>query len=57
MHLFTIALAFVALFCAISATKHPKTICYYESWAHFRDEDGKMNPKDIGNCCVYLFLY
>ena len=30
------------------ATKDPKTVCYYESWVHWRHGDGKMDPDEIG---------
>ncbi len=26
-----------------------KTVCFYESWAHWRVGDGKMDVNDIGN--------
>lgn len=41
-------LALAALFQENNATKDPKTVCYYESWVHWRTGDGKMEPSEIG---------
>ncbi len=38
----------VALMPSSEATSHPKTVCYYESWVHWRHGDGHMEPNEIG---------
>ena len=32
----------------VEATSNPKTICYYESWVHWRTGEGKIDPSEIG---------
>ena len=32
----------------VQATQDPKTVCYYESWVHWRHGDGKQDPSEIG---------
>ncbi|OTF77271.1 hypothetical protein BLA29_009633, partial [Euroglyphus maynei] len=44
---FTLLFVLAAYFGSNSATLEPKTVCYYESWVHWRQGDGKMDPEDI----------
>ena len=43
----TLALVLILSGQQTSATEHPKTVCYYESWVHWRTGDGKMDPSEI----------
>ena len=42
------ALALIQVLNVAQATEHPKTVCYYEYWVHYRHGDGKQEPSDIG---------
>lgn len=42
------SLALVTLVPSSEATLHPKTVCYYESWVHWRHGDGHQEPSEIG---------
>ncbi|KAH9425676.1 hypothetical protein DERP_004892 [Dermatophagoides pteronyssinus] len=39
------------------ATLDPKTVCYYESWVHWRQGDGKMDPEDIDTSLCSHIVY
>lgn len=39
---------------AKSETKKPKTVCYYESWSHWKVGESKMDVTDIGMFAVCL---
>lgn len=41
-------LATLATVATIEATQDPKTVCYYESWVHWRNGDGKLDPSELG---------
>jgi len=52
------ALATLALALQVThATKDPKTVCYYESWVHWRTGDGKMDPSEIGMAGLVNYYY
>lgn len=53
------SLALVALVPTSQATSHPKTVCYYESWVHWRNGDGHMEPAEIDSslCTHIVYAY
>lgn len=61
LSLFALAsLALVALLLPESqATANPKTVCYYESWVHWRHGDGHMEPDEIDTslCTHIVYTY
>lgn len=49
------SLALVALMPSSDATASPKTVCYYESWVHWRKGDGHMEPNEIdAQLCTHI---
>lgn len=51
-----VCMAFVAIQNS-DATENPKTVCYYESWVHWRQGEGKMDPEDIDTTLCTHIVY
>lgn len=43
-----LVLGALATFQSSQATVDPKTVCYFESWVHWRNGDGKVEPSQLG---------
>ena len=54
--LFLVAFVATVSLYSVETTENPKTICYYESWVHWRKGDGKIDPEDIGLCSIIIIL-
>ena len=50
-------LAFATLVQVNQATKDPKTVCYFESWVHWRNGDGKVDPSEIDTTLCTHIVY
>jgi len=50
------ALALLALvqLQGFDATANPKTVCYYESWVHWRKGDGKIELEELGKFALKI---
>lgn len=58
-----LSLACLAVFVVLGMTQNaratlsPKTVCYFESWVHWRKGEGHIEPKDLDSTLCTHIVY